>query len=136
MDDYELQLKSGISRPLKNTVSDRRALGHDARNHINESTFINGSQQVEYGGDHPYINIWEGSITPEDFPDERLPEGAGFEERVKAIVDNVMTYFDNSCTPHKQSTEDYEWIVEVYEDDNPIRPDGAHSIQVKWIPDE
>lgn len=134
--NYTLELVDGLPRPLKNVESDTRSLGADARNHIREMEFISGSASVEYGGESPWTHEWRGTVEPDVLPEEWVDDSDGFEERVERIVENLMTFFDNSCTPHNTTAEEFEWTVRVYEPDSPMRPDGVHSIQIVWTPTE
>jgi len=131
---YSLELVSSLPRPLRNVESDGRALGSDIRHHIREMTFLNGSESVEYGGESPWIHEWRGTIEPDSIPESWVGDTASFEERVKRIVENLMTFFDDSCTPHNTSASDFEWTVRVHEENSSLRPDGVYSIQIVWKP--
>jgi len=130
--EYTLEFVSGFPRPLKNVESDGRVLGSDAVHHLREMRFLNGSESVKYGVESPWIHEWRGTIEPDLLPESWIKDSASFEEQVERIVENLMTFFDDSCTPHNTSASDFEWTVRVHEEDSSLRPDGVSSIQVVW----
>lgn len=132
--EYTFDIVNGFPRPLDDVESDGRALGADARSHIREMEFLNGPSSVEYGGESPWINVWSGSVRPDELPSYWVDSDASFEERVERIVENLMTFFDNSCTPHNTTVDDFEWTVRVLSESSKYRPEGVHAIQVVWKP--
>jgi len=133
--EYSVSISDGLPHPLDGVNSDRRSLGNDARNHIKESNFINGSASVEYGGEAPWTHVWNGTIKPKEMPSNWI-ETDTFENRVKTIITNIMNYFGHSCTPTNTTADDFEWSVWVNSKDNPMLADDVYSIQIVWEPCE
>lgn len=134
--DYELGFVESFPSPLADVKADETQLGADARQHLSEMKSINGPGVAEYGGDEPWTHEWIGTFRPNQIPDVRVSEDADFEERAEYAIDSLLTFFDNSCTPHNSEVDDFEWTVRVSTDSAPPLPDDVYSIQIVWTPKE
>lgn len=132
--EYELEFVESFPSPLGDVKSDETTLGADARQHLSEMLCLSGPGVAEYGGNEPWTHEWMGTFRPDEVPDERVGEDAGFEERAEYAVDSLLEFFDNGCTPHNSTVEDFEWTVRVGTNPPPVLSDGVHSVQIVWEP--
>lgn len=132
--EYELEFcDGGVSFPLGSDDNlDEKSLGADERVQILEMPSIIGPSTVEYGGEHPWIHQWMGSINLNDVAPFR--EGESFEGTVESVIGSLLEFFGNGSTPNGTTVDDFEWRVQVNKSSPNRRPDGYHTVLISWTP--
>lgn len=134
--EYTLNIQDGLSTPLNDTETDTERLGQDAANQLHELQFFSGDSTVEYGGEAPWTHVWTGRFIPLELPEYWQPDDNTIDAQAEVAVEKLLSFFDNSCTPHGTTTDDFTWTVEISTRNISVLPDGYHSIQVIWTPTE